>query len=261
MTITTTQLAGRVTRARRTGWTLHGGDLDAVVAAVQGDDHTIFADLVVAARSGDETAGEVLLWSVLPGLTRVARRRPSVTIDDLLGYTWLTLADVNLAAVPARRPFLDRVKRRVERAADTLAAHREQSRDPYQLDLFHASWFSDYGDDPADTARHRHSPLGSPTGEPSAGAARRQNRSTAAWDDPTSSQATERVVLGELTVAVADAIADRQISPDTWRALVDHRVHGISYAARDPRDASAMTSRVWRATHQLRHACHLDHVA
>ena len=252
MTITTTQLASRITRSRQAQWTLNGHILDSVIAAVRADDQTVFDEVVTAARDGDETAGEVLVWAVLPGLRRMQRRRPSAQLDDLIGLVWLTVADIDLAAIPTRRRFLDRIKRRVERAADCASARHEHARDPFQLDLWHPAWLTT-GCDP-----NGNGPAG---GEPAASSARSGNRAAVSWEDSTANRVADRDALTGLAASVTGALADGRIGAATWAALVELRVHGVTYPARDARDASAMTSRVSRATRLLRESCRTDQVA
>jgi len=254
MTITTTQLARTIERARHARWTLGADELDTVIDAVRHDHQPVFTGLVTCARQGDTTAGEVLVWSVLPDLRRLNDRRwgDYTTIDDLIGLAWLTIVDIDLDAVPSRRTLVNRIKRRVERAGldgrwieqEHLRAHRRVERTSGPVTWLDPDLFPRLFD-PADVT------VSQLTGDAAAWGGG-GGRTAPCWQDTTSRQALDRAALRDLANVVQTSIDNGRFTAETWQTMIDWRIHEITSPATDARKISASTSRVARATRVLR---------
>ncbi|MEZ5219672.1 MAG: hypothetical protein R2715_24525 [Ilumatobacteraceae bacterium] len=91
-------LAIAADRLDRQGWTFDNLRVSEIIERIDEDDNELFARLLDATRAGDQHAGTVALYAVLPRLLTSVRATTGRTcrtraLDETLGFAWIVITE------------------------------------------------------------------------------------------------------------------------------------------------------------------------
>ncbi|MEZ5259943.1 MAG: hypothetical protein R2705_24585 [Ilumatobacteraceae bacterium] len=219
-------LAIAADRLDRQGWTFDNLRVSEIIERIDEDDNELFARLLDATRAGDQHAGTVALYAVLPRLLTSVRATTGRTcrtraLDETLGFAWIVITEPG-NPLPRNRSihlFISRVRFRARRSVNPHRVdrphltEREISHAPELLDGLSYSPRQDF--------------------------------------DPTGDKVLRRLEVERLGRAVHEAIEDGAIEADNWTALLDARVLGVTPHC-EYRSQSGTWTAIWRTVHRVR---------
>jgi len=221
------QLALAARRLERKGWTFDGLRIAEILERIDGEDDELFAQLLDACNGGDEHAGTVALYSILPRLVAGVEASSSGryrgrALDEMLGFAWIVIKDT-------RHP-IER-ERSIHLVVNRVRFRARRSVNPYRADRPHLA-----------TRELLRSP------ELFNSIASRDEPSK----DPTADAVMRRIEVERIGEVVGNAIRDGVIDAENWTALIDSRVLCGHTPKSDHRTLSGTRSAVWRTTLRIR---------